>query len=65
VHIISFINIYMGMPGVARYPNSFVACVFDVVSIDIYKEECLSVCLFAMHSVPVIASATKLSMALL
>jgi hypothetical protein len=55
----------MGMPGVARYPNSFVACVFDVVSIDIYKEECLSVCLFAMHSVPVIASATKLSMALL
>ena len=30
----------------------------------IYKEECLSVCLFAMHSVPVIASVTKLSMPL-
>ena len=30
----------------------------------IYKEECLSVCLFAMHSVSIIASVTKLSMAL-
>ena len=31
----------------------------------IYKEESLSVCLFAMHSVPVIARDIKLSMALL
>lgn len=31
----------------------------------IYKEECLSVCLFAMHSVPVIATITKLSRDLL
>jgi hypothetical protein len=31
----------------------------------IYKEECLSVCLFFMHLVPMIASVTKLSMALL
>jgi hypothetical protein len=30
----------------------------------IYKEECLSVCLFVMHSVPVIAIVTKLSMIL-
>ncbi len=33
-------------------------------SIYIYKEECLSVCLFFMHSGPVIATVTKLSMAL-
>jgi len=33
-------------------------------NISIYKAECLSVCLFAIHSVPVIAKVTKLSMVL-
>ena len=33
-------------------------------SIYIYKEECLSVCLLTMHSVPVIASCTKSPMSL-
>jgi len=32
------------------------------VVIYIYKEECMYVCMFAMHSVPVKASVTKLSM---
>jgi flagellar assembly factor FliW len=30
------------------------------LSISIYKEECMFVCLFFMHSVPVIAIVTKL-----
>ena len=38
-------------------------CACDCFSIVfyIYKEECLFLCLFAMHSVPVIAIVTKLS----
>jgi hypothetical protein len=39
----------------------FVKQMITYRTIYIYKEECLSVCPFAMHSVPVIASVTKLS----
>ena len=43
-------------------------CMMKHIYLYIYKEECLSiclfVCLFAMHSVPVVARITNLSMVL-